>query len=203
MKKITVWIVIIVVALIGGSVIFLSTMNNHGPEFEQVRHLLAPRIVNKAPAKMLVVETTGDPGKTVGPAFGLLFKTYYKLKVKSKMEAPRARWPKPFETPREQWVGIYAIPVPQNLMSPPPVSSKSGLRTELRDWEYGTVAEILHVGPYKSEDTTVVKLKKFIAGQGYEICGDHEEEYLKGPGFGYSNPTKYLTIIRYEVRKKQ
>ncbi len=32
--------------------------------------------------------------------------------------------------------------------------------------------------------------------------GEHEEEYLKGPGmFGTGGPEKYLTIIRYRLKK--
>ena len=51
---------------------------------------------------------------------------------------------------------------------------------------------------------TVEKLKSFVATNGYEIAGDHEEEYLKGPGmFSKGNPDEYYTILRYQVRKKR
>ena len=43
---------------------------------------------------------------------------------------------------------------------------------------------------------TIEKIKTFISERGYEINGDHEEEYLKGPGmFFKGNPKKYRTII--------
>ena len=72
----------------------------------------------------------------------------------------------------------------------------------LTTWEYGDVAEMLHVGPYDREEPTIAKLKQFIKECGYEIVGEHEEEYLKGPGmFSKGNPDKYLTIIRYRVKK--
>ncbi len=204
MKKAPVIIGTVAGILLIGTAAILFTISSHGPSYEDVRHLTAPRIVDKDPMKMLVVEMTGDPNSTVGPAFGALFKTYFKIKGRPKgkaMEAPRARWPKPFETPRAQWVGIYALPVPASLQAVPDASTKSGLKVELREWHYGTVAEILHVGPYSSEDTTVQKLKGYITGSGYEICGDHEEEYLKGPGLLPTSPAKYLTVIRYAVRK--
>ena len=53
------------------------------------------------------------------------------------------------------------------------------------------------------ETPTIEKLKAFINERGYEISGDHEEEYLKGPGmFFKGNLNKYRTIIRYELVKK-
>lgn len=197
-------IVGVVGVLVIGIGFYLFSMSSYGPKFDDVKQLVEPRVVTKPSIKALVVEATGDPSRTVGPAFGLLFSTYFKIKDRPKgrsMEAPRARWPKPLDTPRDQWVGMYAMPVPATVQSLPEVKAKAGLRVELRDWQYGEVAEILHVGPYSSEDSTVKKLKKFITGNNYEICGDHEEEYLKGPGLLPTDPKKYLTVIRYQVRK--
>ena len=205
MKKILVIVASIAAVLLVGAGTILFTMSSYGPKFEDINYLMKPRIVDKRSVKALVVEATGDPAKTVGPAFGLLFKAYFKIKDRPKgksMEAPRARWPEPLDTPRDQWVGIYAIPVPASVQSIPDVKSTGGLHLELQEWDYGKVAEILHVGPYSSEDSTVKKLHRFIDENGYEICGDHEEEYLKGPGVLPTNPEKYLTIIRYRVRKK-
>jgi hypothetical protein len=179
-------------------------MSNYGPKFEDVKQLLEPRMVTKTSPKVLVVEATGDPNQTYGRAFGLLFKAYFKIKDRPKghsIEAPRARWPKPLTTPKNEWVGMYALPVPSTVKDLAVVKSKEGLHVELGEWHYGEVAEILHVGPYSKEEVTVKKLKRFITQSTYEICGPHEEEYLKGPGLFRTNPEKYLTIIRYQVRK--
>ncbi len=70
-------------------------------------------------------------------------------------------------------------------------------------WRYGTVAEILHVGSYATETPTIERLHQFIADQGYEIAGPHEEEYLKGPGMWGVKEKDYLTIIRYQVRQRR
>ena len=49
---------------------------------------------------------------------------------------------------------------------------------------------------------TILRLHDFIDSQGYRIIGEHEEEYLRGPGmFSRGNPEKYYTIIRYRVAK--
>ncbi len=204
MKKNVIIVCALVAVVLVGIGICLFSMSNYGPKFEEVKYLTSPRIVTKASVNAIVVEATGDPNTTVGPAFGLLFKTYFKIKDRPKgknMEAPRARWPMPLETPKDKWVGIYAMPVPPSVRDLPVVKSKTGLHCELKEWQYGEVAEILHVGPYSKEEPTVAKLKRFITDKGYEICGAHEEEYLKGPGLMPTDPEKYLTMIRYQVRK--
>lgn len=179
-----------------------------GPALETMVHLKAPRITVKAPMKVLLVTVKGDPNKTVGKAFGLLMKTYFSLNEVPKsgpdFPAPRARWPLPVETPKDQWIGLYAMPVPDSIVQLPQTGEKEGATVELATWEYGAVAEILHVGPYSAETPTVEKLKSFIEKQGYEIAGDHEEEYVKGPGMLFKgDPENYLTIIRYPVMKMQ
>jgi hypothetical protein len=63
-------------------------------------------------------------------------------------------------------------------------------------WDYGTVAQILHLGAYADEVPTIDRLHAFIAEQGYEIAGPHEEEYLSRPG-----AKEQKTRIRYQVQK--
>jgi effector-binding domain-containing protein len=95
------------------------------------------------------------------------------------------------------------MPVPDSVATVPPGKAEDGLEVALTTWDYGDVAEILHVGPYSEEDATIGRLKAFIADQGYEIAGLHEEEYLRGPGMLFAgDPRSYLTFIRYPVRRK-
>jgi hypothetical protein len=69
-------------------------------------------------------------------------------------------------------------------------------------WAYGDVAEILHVGSYSTEQPDIERLRAFIDSQGYRVVGDHEEEYVKGPGMIFAgDPDTYLTIIRLRVKK--
>ncbi len=67
----------------------------------------------------------------------------------------------------------------------------------LERWEYGTVAQILHLGPYSEEGPTIERLCRFIKDSGYEIAGPHEEEYLTSP-----RAKVRKTMIRYQVSKK-
>jgi hypothetical protein len=184
--------------------VFLFTPG--GPDPSQFEYLQEPQVRILPDLKVLEVQAQGEPGVVGGQAFGLLFKTYFKLPgvpKGPKRPAPRARWPLAMETPKDQWVGRYALPVPTSVEAlPSQEAPESPLRAELTTWEYGDVAEVLHVGPYDREEPTIAKLKAFIKDCGYEIVGAHEEEYLKGPGlFSQGNPEKYLTIIRYRVKK--
>lgn len=174
------------------------------PDLSLYQSLKEPKISSKPPMKVMVLEITGDPDKTAGEAFGRLFKMKFKLKNDTSKEAwPRARWPKPFETPRNEYVGIFAVPVSNEVEALPPDADNPEPKIQLVNWEYGEVAEILHVGDYEKEMPSVEKLKSFVIANGYEISGAHEEEYLKGPGMIFKgNPEEYQTILRYPVRKK-
>jgi hypothetical protein len=187
----------------GAALLFLGT---GGPDPAQFEYLKEPQVRASAGQKVLQVEARGAPEAVGGRAFGLLFKTYFKLKgvpKGRKQPAPRARWPLSLHTPKDQWIGRYALPVPEDV-GPLPASAAGspGLRVELTTWPYGEVAEILHAGSYDTEEPTIRKLMQFIKNSGYEIAGEHEEEYLKGPGLLFrGDPRKYLTIIRYRVKK--
>jgi len=195
---------IAVPVVIVGAVVFLLTIG--GPNPAQFEYLKEPQARILPDQRVLQVEAKGEPEVAGGQAFGLLFKTYFKLKgvpKGPKQPAPRARWPLSLDTPKDQWIGRYAMPVPESVNSlPSQETGEPGLRVTLTTWEYGDVAEILHVGPYDREESTISKLTRFIKECGYEAVGEHEEEYVKGPGmFSKGNPQKYLTIIRYRVKK--
>jgi len=189
-----------VIALIVMAVLFFFAMR--GPDLAKYQYLKDPQITQKPNQKMLVVETKGDPNIVGAKAFALLFKVYFKTVKGGKMQIPRARWPQDLGTSLDEWVGLYALPVPETTEKLPDIKPEKGLKLYLAEWEYGTVAEILHIGPYNKETPTIDRLKKFIHNNGYYIVGLHEEEYLKGPGmFGPGDSKKYQTIIRYQVKK--
>ncbi len=175
-----------------------------GPDLSKYEYLKDPQLVRIPNQKMLVVEAKGDPNVVGKQAFGLLYQTYFKLKNSSRSLniAPRARWPLALDTPKEQWIGRFALPVSRTAQLPENFQSPAGFKVELKEWDYGETAEILHIGPYGDEAPTVNRLLAFIKKKGYAIVGEHEEEYLKGPGmFGPGDPKKYFTIIRYRIKK--
>lgn len=202
MKKILI-IAAGILLVAAGVTVFLG----RGHDLSQFEYLRNPQTRFMENQKVIVVEAKGDPEVVGGKAFSLLFRTYYKIKGAPKgpkQPAPRARWPVELETKKIEWEGLYAMPVPLKTTELPIVKTEPGLTVRLDTWEYGQVAEILHIGPYDREKPTISRLIAFIKDNGYTIIGDHEEEYLKGPGmFSKGNPEKYYTIIRYRVKKAQ
>ena len=197
------------VAIIAGLVIVVAVsvafMVMQGPDLASYEPLREPRITNKEDQRMLVVEAKGDPNQVAPQAFALLFKTYYRLDGVPKglhQPVPRGRWSGIGQV-RSSWIGQYALPVPDSVTGLPPGEAEQGFKVSLSTWEYGTVAEILHIGPYNRERPSIEKLGKFIEEQGYEAMDTHEEEYVSGPGkFLRGDADKYYTIIRYRVVKR-
>lgn len=199
MKKAMIVSAVLAVLILAALWFFMSS----GPDLSSYEFLREPRITTLPDRTMLEATVTGDPSEAGKKAFSSLFTIYYKV-IKMSAETgpavPRARWPKPFTVPRNEWVGIYAIPVPQEIKQLP--DKKTSVPVTLATWKYGEVAEILHVGPYGAEQPAIERLHSFIAKQGYTIAGPHEEEYLRGPGLlSPGDPERYYTIIRYQVRK--
>lgn len=175
------------------------------PDLSEYESLLEPRIRFLADQQMLEIEIAGDPSEAGGEAMGRLFNTYYTLKDVPKgptQPAPRGRWPIAFDAPKTEWVGRFALPIPDTVVALPEQSDDSTRQVRISIWEYGDVAEILHIGPYTTETETIERLMTYINDSGYEVVGDHEEEYLRGPGmFPPVPPASYYTIIRYRVRE--
>jgi len=203
--KILLIVGIILTVLTAGGIGILYFIINLGQDFilSDYIHLEEPRITKMQDQKMLVVDIEGDPNEYSGDAFTILFDEFYKLKRENEnvqTGPPIGRWPFDLNLPKEEWSGYYGLAMPKDM---PEGDLENGARIET--WEYGKVAEILHIGSYTSEDPTIDKLKKYVDEQGYTLVGDsHEEEYIKGPGmFFKGNEDNYYTIIRYRVKKKK
>lgn len=166
------------------------------------RVLKTDPVIIKLPARLMATVTTvGDPnvvGELAIPAlYGAVYPLKFalkKLNIEYKIEALRARWPDAHLVPKEQWTAIWAIPVPDDTTEV--VQKVPNVTVELETWRYGTVAQILHLGPYTAEGPTVAFLHQFIIDSGYEIAGPHEEEYVTRP-----DAKAQKTIVRYQVRK--
>lgn len=200
-KAYSTWGTVAVAAFVIIAALYLFSQ---GPDLSWYDFLKQPRITTMNDQKMLVVTAQGDPNVVGSKAFKLLFKTYFKIPgvSKSMEQAPRVRWAGDMKV-KSSWTGYYALPVPAGTASLPGVDQEPGYKVELATWEYGDVAEILHIGPYAEEAPTIEILQAFINKNGYRITGYHEEEYIKGPGmFFKGDPKNYYTIIRYRVKKQ-
>ncbi len=209
-------LIVSALALIIGVISYLLLFK--GVDLRQYEHLKSPRITTLPDTPVLAVEfeTSTEGLKEV---FGFLFSTYFKIKGvpkrSGKIMPALARYENALDFDMEEaqrnkafanitWKGIAAIPLPHGIKDlPVQTQDRHKLSARLSSWQYGETAEILHIGPYEKEGPTVQKIREFIDTQGYEICGFHEEVYLRGPGLPWNRPENYYTIIRYPVRKKQ
>jgi len=206
-------IVIAVIIVIAAVVILAVFFLLKGPDLRKYAILREPRLITLANRKVIEVTVKGEPDKVLKGAFSLLIQAYYKIKEAAKgpdQSAPVLRCPLPEEVKdfsatdfgsNAAWKGKVAIAVPETVQSLPALKNPEGLDIRLTHWEYGTVAEILHIGAYEAESPAIRKLQEFIQASGYQITGDHEEEYLRGPGDPFVKPQDYYTIIRYRVIK--
>ena len=163
-----------------------------------------PQIIEMPPQKMAVVHGKGTPDQVFSETMSALYSSVYTLKFDLKKQGLptfkvsglRARYPDAHLVPMDEWTHIIGLPIPEDTTSLPQKIADTEVKIET--WEYGIVAQILHLGPYDQEQPTVERLNRFLEESGYEIAGVHEEEYLTRPD------AKVLkTIIRYPVRKKQ
>ena len=163
-----------------------------------------PIILEMPSQKMAVAQGKGSPDKVFAkilPAlYGSVYTLMFDLKKRGldsfKVSCPRARYPNAHLSPKRGWLIIAGIPIPDNTVSLP--QKRADTKVRLQTWEYGTVAQILHLGPYDQETKTIERLQQFITENGYEIAGPHEEEYQSRP-----DAKVVKTLIRYQVKKKK
>jgi hypothetical protein len=70
-------------------------------------------------------------------------------------------------------------------------------RVRLERFSEGHSAQIMHVGPYATEQPTIERLHAFTVDQGLQLRGKHHEIYLSDPR--RSAPERMKTIIRQPV----
>ena len=139
-----------------------------------------PQILEMPPQKMAVVYAKGAPDKVFPEFMPALYGSVYTLKFDLKKKGLptfkvtglRARYPDAHLVPMDEWTHIIGLPIPEDTTSLP--QKVVGTEVKIETWEYGTVAQIFHLGPYDQEEATVEHLHQFIKDSGYEIAGLHE-----------------------------
>ena len=152
--------------------------------------------------KMAVVYGKGAPDQIFAEVLSALYGSVYTLKFDLKkkglptfkVSGLRARYPDAHLVPKDEWTIITSLPIPEDTTSLP--QKVAGIEVKIETWDYGTVAQILHLGPYDQEYANIKRLHQFIEENGYKIAGLHEEEYLTSP-----DAKVIKTIIRYPVKK--
>ena len=189
--------------LIVGMVLVSCSMEQEYAEYMVLRE---PRVTEVNSLRVLVCKVEGEPGRIQRKAMRALYKAFDQLQsgndTLNLVRMPiRARWPDVLRTSREEWVGIFALPIPKTITEIPIFEGLDDVLVSLDNWDYGIMAEILYVGAYKSDQVAIDKLHRYIVENGYQITGLHEEEYISGPGIYFDgDPDRYITIIRYPVQ---
>ena len=80
-----------------------------------------------------------------------------------------------------------------SVKRPSPALNKLRLET----LNEGLSVQVMHIGPYAEEPTTIGALHAFIRANGYEFSGRHHEVYLSDPR--KAKPETMKTIIRQPV----
>ncbi len=70
-------------------------------------------------------------------------------------------------------------------------------RVRLESFEEGLSMQIMHIGPYSEEPTTIAKMDAFALENGYRKREKHHEIYLGDPR--RAAPEKLKTVLRYPV----
>ncbi len=166
---------------------------------------LVPEITKLTPLTVLTITSHGDPNKVMEEYMKSLYGTAYAVKMKvykpqgKKVELGPliGRWPDAHLKPKRNWTGIWGLPISNFVRKSDLIQKNPDRPVQLESWKYGSVAQILHIGPYTEEGPTVQLLHDFIKKEGYVIDGNsHEEVYLTSP-----KAKTQKTIIRYKVKR--
>ncbi|MBX2841467.1 MAG: GyrI-like domain-containing protein [Flammeovirgaceae bacterium] len=104
--------------------------------------------------------------------------------------------------PRTEWFWRILIPLPEFISATDFENLKNPLKSKvsMEEINEGTSVQILHIGSYEEEDTTIEKIIDFMGQNQLAMSGYHHEIYLNDPK---ETPVEELkTIIRYPVRVK-
>ncbi len=164
-----------------------------------------PELTRLSKRRVLTVTTVGIPSKVAqravnalfGTAYGTKFKVYAPLKKKMEVGRLSCRWVNAHKAPPSKWEARWGLEVSGFVAGRELRQADPRKRIQVKDWEYGLVAQILHKGPYAEEWPSIEKLHTFIAEKGYRIAGPHEEEYLTRPDVKVPR-----TIIRYRIAQR-
>jgi hypothetical protein len=184
----------------------------------------AVRFLDLPPRRSVMIDGQGPPGPdTFGPRMPGLYTTAYKLRfglkdrgVVTRVGPLEGLWWTSDQAPdlavvlgedRDAWRWTLLIALPDEATAAEietavvagraklDVSLRSNLRVET--FEEGRVAQLLYLGPYDQERTSIERLHAAVAAAGMQLRGRHHEIYLGDPRT--SAPERLRTIIRHPV----
>ena len=189
---------------------------------------MAPVIVEVPELGFLMLDGRGDPNSSEAyqDALGALYSIAYTLKFTLKKADPErdfkvapleGLWWTDGEPPsldalqsdRDSWNWRMMIAVPDAVTAAEVAAAAdaaarrrplpaAGL-VRLERFAEGQAAQVMHIGPYAEEASTIARLHEFVAEQGYELRGRHHEIYLGDPR--RTAPERLRTVLRHPVKR--
>ena len=165
-----------------------------------------PETVTLPDRKILTITSIGDPnvvGESVlsalyGTVYGTKFKTFKPKGVKMELGKLVAMWPDAHLKPKNEWTGIWAVPIPDYVTEKDVIQKDPNNPVKLEVWPGGKYSQILHLGTYAEEGPTIKILHEYIENiEGIpmaKVIGKHEENYLTK-----TDAKVVKTIIRYRL----
>ena len=185
----------------------------------------SPAMIDLPALPYLMVDGSGEPDPAINPdyrnAVESLFPVAYAVRKAIKERTDDAYVVMPLEglwwaedmeafvkRDRKAWQWTLMIRIPpaadESLVTEiiADTSRRKGLAAEVRYGvlDEGTVAQVMHVGPYSAEGPVIAGLHDFIEEQGYERAGHHHEIYLSDPR--KVDPARLKTILRHPMRAR-
>lgn len=183
---------------------------------------LTARLVETRPAKYLAIAGSGDPnGPAFGEKVGALYAVAFTVKMARKKAGRdykvagleglwwgvgRAKWM--IAQARAQWRWKLLIRVPDFTAAKEVAAAAKALlvkgkgkavaRVKLETLREGRCVQMLHLGPYMDEGSTMDAMLACAKANGLRFTGRHHEIYLSDPR--RVRPAKLRTILRHPVR---
>ncbi|MDP6456810.1 MAG: GyrI-like domain-containing protein [Candidatus Marinimicrobia bacterium] len=175
----------------------------------------------------LMVNGVGDPNTAISfqEAVGALYSLSYTIKFSNKSESPdfdftvmpleALWWSKNMDAftdgKKDEWEWTCMIHQPDFISEADVISAKESVMKKkdlfavndvrFETFEEGRSAQILYIGPYADEASTIKNIHQFISDADCELSGYHHEIYLSDPR--RTAPEKLKTIIRQPMRSKE
>jgi len=183
----------------------------------------SPLIVEFGEAKYLSIEGKGEPGgEEYTRKLEALYPLAYAVKNLSKKSGKdfvvsklEGLWwvesdKSALEVPREEWRWKLLIRLPE-FITPQIVEEakiivlkKKGIElvkeTRFEKINEGKCVQIMHIGPYATEEETIAKMKAFMEENNLVENGLHHEIYLSDPR--KVDPKKLKTILQQPVKSR-
>ncbi len=184
-----------------------------------------PALVKVGPAKYLTFEGQGAPGgEAFSSAVGALYGVAYTIKMEKKRVGNDYRmcgleglwWGAQngvdfLAQKRETWCWKLLSRVPDYITQKDLTGAIEQLLAKGKGKEVGQVrmekinegpcVQVLHVGPYAAENTTIVRMHEFAVAHKLAVYGLHHEIYLSDPR--RVKPEKMKTLLRLPVKKQR